>query len=135
MPAKSELVQEITDLARSRPSLFQAIIGNSIHFWPKGSEPESEPGLQLTPDLIKQGLTNDDERSKRDHSFRTQIVRAVVFVTLAFLVFSAVLVWLMREHIEFTKQVLYVVVLLVSHGAAGAGGYQIGKKRPPRPRR
>jgi hypothetical protein len=124
IPAKTQLLEEMTSLARSQPNVFQTLIQ---HIW---NESEGIP-IEVPPEIITQAIQHDGERSKRDHGFRVLVVWALVLIALLALSFTTIIIWLMRDHVEFTTKVIEGIGLIVTHSVvgvgAGIGAYQVGK--------
>src|SRR5258708_21698094 len=97
-PTKSEqaeFLDQMTSLAQQRPHVFQTLIQQFF------SPAEEEGTIALPAEVLAQAIESDRLREKQRHQLRLLLIGAGIFAFVAVLGFVLILVYLMRDHVEF----------------------------------
>jgi hypothetical protein len=121
----SGFIEEMSELAQSKPDVFATIIQNFFNPPSEGTYNE----IPLTEAIIAKSLNNDERREAHNYYLKLTFLLACIAGLAIALAFVLILVFLVRDKPEFLKAVLEICGLVITHVGIGATGYYVGKTK------
>ena len=119
----TQLIHSLTSMLVGRSPVAMTVV--QAFFAISGPGRRSRP--PISDGAIREALASDDERDRRRHVRQLVIIVGCFLTGLALIAAAVAFVYLVRDHVELIRVVLEAIVLIVTHGSVGVGGYMVGR--------